>query len=531
MTGNIIFQLHCHLPFVRHPEHEYFLEEDWLFEAVADCYLPLLDVLEHLKADNVPASITMGITPPLATMLTDELLQTRTARYLALRQELAEKDAQQRGPHDPFRRASDFSVERTRWLRRWYDDLGRDLCRAFKRHWDDGRIELITCNATHGMFPLLNDERAIRAQLWHAVRTHERIFDREPKGIWLAECAVWPGIASLLAEFDLRFTFVETHALLMADPPAAAGCYAPIYGDRGVAFFARDPGCARQVWSADEGYPGDPAYREFYRDLGWDLPYEMVKPYIQATGDRKNTGLKYHRVTGKVDLGHKQPYDPEVAHGRAREHGWHFARRRVLAAREVNRLIGQEPCVVAPFDAELFGHWWFEGPVFLEHALRALATLEGAPRPVTPPQYLRANPTQQVAEPAVSSWGEGGYFKVWCQGANDWLWRPVLQAKDHFAQHMDGSAALADGWPGRVARQAARELLLAQSSDWPFILATNTQTGYGTKRPITHLARFWRLMDLWKKRGQGLTPEELHDLEQMEARDNIFEDVNTGVFA
>ena len=527
--SHFLLMLHGHLPFVRHPEHELFLEEDWLFEAVADCYLPLLDVLEHLKRDNVPASFTMGFTPPLATMLADPLLQERTARYLRLRRELAEKDAVGRSPKDPLYKASQHAVSRTRWLEDWYMELGRNLPAAFAEHWRQGRVELVTCGATHGLFPMLNDATAIRGQLWHGVEAHQRIFGRAPEGIWLPECGVWPGVASLLAEFDLRYTFVESHAVLLADPPPTAGVFAPIYGDRGVAFFGRDPGCARQVWSAQEGYPGDPVYREFYRDLGWDLPEDVVKPYIQATGDRKNTGLKYHRVTGKVDLGHKQPYDPEAATARAWEHGWDFARKRAASAVELQHMLGQAPVVVAPFDAELFGHWWFEGPTFIEAALRGLCSMADAPKPTTAPAYLTANPEQQVADPAVSSWGDGGYFKVWCNAGNDTVWKPLQQAREHFSRALAAGGRLTPAWKNHVARQAVRELLLAQASDWPFILTMDTQVGYAGAQPSVHLSRFWRLMHMWDQPDE-LSDEQVRDLHQMEARDNIFRNVNPDIY-
>jgi 1,4-alpha-glucan branching enzyme len=528
MTGHFVLMLHAHLPFVRHPEHAFFLEEDWLFEAVADCYLPLLDLLDGHARDGVRAPFSMSVSPTLATMLTDDLLRQRTARYLGLRRQLAELDASRRTPGDPFRQASDFYVERTRRQARQYEDLGRDPCAALRRHAQEGRLELCTCAATHGLFPWLGDEGAIRAQLWHAVRNHARVFGREPLGVWMPECGVVPGAAKLLGEQDLRFTFVETHAALLADPPPAAGCYEPFYGDRGVAFFARDPACARQVWSADQGYPGDPSYREFYRDLGWDLPLDVVKPFIQATGARKNTGLKLHRVTGKVDLGQKQPYDPQVAASRAREHARHFVEGRVETARAVAEVVGAPPVVVAPFDAELFGHWWFEGPLFLDHALRLLASTDGAPRPTTPPLYLRAHPTHPVAVPASSTWGDGGYLRVWCQEGVEWIPRAAREALCHFRQAVDPDAARMDGWRGRVARQAARELLLAQSSDWPFLVKGGD--GYARARPTTHLSRFWRLMRMWERPVAVLDPEEERDLSLVEARDNVFPEADRGVF-
>jgi 1,4-alpha-glucan branching enzyme len=187
--------------------------------------------------------------------------------------------------------------------------------------------------------------------------------------------------------------------------------------------------------------------------------------------------------------------------------------------------------VTAPFDAELFGHWWFEGPRFLESALRHLATMEGAPRPTTPPEYLRANPVQQVAEPAVSSWGDGGYFKVWCNGGNDWVWRPLQQAQEAYTRQFKAHGMPVGGWRLRVVKQITRELLLAQSSDWPFIVTMGTQMGYARQQPLVHLNRFWRLMDLWQQESEALSEDQLRDLQQLEDRDNIFPDVNPAAFS
>jgi 1,4-alpha-glucan branching enzyme len=293
-----------------------------------------------------------------------------------------------------------------------------------------------------------------------------------------------------------------------------------------VAVFPRDPGSAKEVWSAQEGYPGDFRYREFYRDLGYDAPDAWLDPvHKQGTGGKKNVGVKLHKITGKVGLDEKQPYDPLAAAQAVAEHARHFARRRTEDAVDVEAALGTSPCITAAFDAELFGHWWHEGPWFLDAFLRELAkgTVDGkpAPQPVTASGYLTREPTQQVSYPAVSSWGDGGAFEVWCNETNDWLHKKVFDARARLAplvqryEHERGTTV------ARALRQATREVLLAQSSDWPFILTMGTQTGYATKRPVSHLSRAHRLMAMLERAHVDEA-----DLAQLEERDVVFADVD-----
>jgi 1,4-alpha-glucan branching enzyme len=301
-----------------------------------------------------------------------------------------------------------------------------------------------------------------------------------------------------------------------------------VWSPEGVGLFPRDPGSAKEVWSAAEGYPGDFRYREFYRDLGYDAADNLVDAvHKQGTGARKNVGVKLHRITGRVDLADKQPYDPAAAFQAVQQHSQHFAERRAQDALDLEKALDTEPCITAAFDCELFGHWWHEGPWFLDQFLRKLASgsVNGmkAPRPVTAYHYLELEPTQQVTYPAVSSWGDGGAFEVWVNQRNDWLWRRVHDGQKRFhdvvaARGVDGHATHA-----RAVKQAARELLLAQSSDWPFILTMGTQMGYAQRRPVVHLSRLHRLLSQMES---GFIDEA--DLSQMEERDAVFPDVDPG---
>ena len=525
MQGYLALVLHAHLPFVRHPEHADFLEEDWLYEAISETYLPLLEVFDRLAADQVPFKITLTLTPTLIAMLRDPLLISRYERRLNLLCELAEKEVQRTLKDAAFQPLALFYRAHFERLRSAFvERYQRDLVRAFARLADAGHLDLLTCGATHGFLPLMQQiPEAVHAQLAVAVRFHEAQLGRRPEGIWLPECGYFPGLDRLLAEEGLRYFFLDAHGLANARPRPLHGVYAPVFTPAGTAAFGRDPESSQQVWSSETGYPGDPAYREFYRDVGFDLPLDYVRPYIQPTGARKNTGFKYYRITGRTDQ--KALYDPSAARARAELHAGNFMFNRERQIEHLaSRMGGRKPIVVAPYDAELYGHWWFEGPLFLEALVRKSAREQQVFSLSSPAEYLRAHPENQVVAPPMSSWGERGYARMWLDETNDWIY-PHL---DHAARRM---VALARDFPApdplqrRALNQAARELLLAQSSDWAFIIRTGTMVDYAIRRTKEHLLRVLRLDDQLRR---GRIDGEW--LAGVEARNNLFPEIDYQVY-
>ncbi len=518
--GYLALVLHAHLPYVRHPEHEFFLEEKWFYEAITESYIPLFHVFEALVNDGVDFRVTMSITPPLMSMFTDELLQQRYSRHITKLIELAEKEVERTRWEPHFHRLArmyrDFFIEASRTF---HDRYHRNLLNAFRKLQDFGVLEIITGGATHGYFPLLGLKReSIRAQVGTAVDLYTKLMGRKPKGFWLPECGYNPGDDYILDEFGLKYFFVDTHGLMYADTRPKYGAYAPVYCPSGVAAFGRDPESSKQVWSAQEGYPGDFDYREYFRDIGWDLDYDYVKPYIQPNGLRTNTGLKYYRITGKTD--DKQPYDPDWGNNKAAVHAGNFMFNREKQVEFLADIFDRKPLIISPYDAELFGHWWFEGPQFLNYLLRKIAYDQKIFKLVTPSEYLAEYPVNQMTVPASSSWGYKGYHEVWLEGSNDWIYPHLHKC----AERMTELAAMfpeADGDLLRALKQAGRELLLAQSSDWAFIMKTGTMTDYARRRTKQHLHRFTGLYEdiKWNK----INPSWLAELEW---KDNIFPDLN-----
>jgi len=492
-TGHVAVVLHHHLPYIRHPQYPFHLEERWLYEAITETYLPLIEAWRRLERDGVPFCFTTSMTPPLCNMLRDELLGRRYQHHLDTLNELAAKEVL-RTEGTEAAQVARFYQQRFRDLAALYTAINGDVVGEYRRLMEAGHLEIITCTATHGFLPLMAGNRgAMKAQIELACREHERFFGQRPRGIWLAECGYLPGVDALLAESGLQYFFVDSHGILHADSPPVYGVYAPILcPGTGVAAFARDPESSRQVWSAEDGYPGDLNYREYYRDIGWDLDLEDIGPYIHPDGIRINTGLKYHRITGKTDQ--KELYNPEVARQRADEHAANFMFNRQAQIRWLAGHMDRPPVVVSPYDAELFGHWWYEGPMFLEALARHIHADQSEIALTTPLRYLEAQPENQESRPGLSSWGGGGYTAFWCNENNDWIYRHLHEAARRM-EHLATTFPAAEGLQRRALAQAARELLLAQASDWAFILQTGTTVEYALKRTRDHLAAFHELYD------------------------------------
>ena len=524
--GYLAFVLHAHLPFIRHPEYNQFLEEDWLFEAITETYIPLIDVYDGLIDDGVDFRITMSITPPLCEMLADPLLQNRYVRHLNNLIDLANREVHRTRENSPYHEAALMYAEKfTRSRHVFEEKCQRNILRAFRKFQDLGKLEIITCTATHAFMPFVSTPEGIRAQITVAKENYIKHFGRPPRGIWLAECAYFPGLDEVLRDNDIKFFFVDSHGIVYGDPRPVYDVFAPVYCPSGVAAFGRDVESSKQVWSSEDGYPGDQNYREFYRDLGYDGHYDYVHPYLHKDGIRRNLGIKYHRITGKVELNAKQPYRPRAAWEKAAEHAGNFIFNRQLQARWLSDKMGKKPIIISPYDAELFGHWWFEGPDFLNFVLRKTSCDQKEIRLITPSEYLSENPMHQVVTPSYSSWGDKGYSEVWLNGTNDWVYRHLHQGEKRMVE-LAGRFPTATGLLRRALNQAARELLLAQASDWAFIMTTGTTVPYAEKRTRDHLSR---LQGIYLQ----ITEDRLEEnwIAELEWKDSIFYEMDYRVFS
>jgi 1,4-alpha-glucan branching enzyme len=521
--GYLALVLHAHLPYVHHPEFPDFLEEDWFYEAITETYIPLLRVFHNLTDQGVKYRITISLSPPLLSMFKDSLLQQRYLKKIEKLIELAEHEVERTKWLPQFNEVALMYLEHFRYCHYFFSEKTRcDLTNSFKELEDAGNLELITCGATHGFLPLMLNLTAINAQIKLAVDYHHKVIGRRPRGIWLPECGYQPGVDQFIRQEGLRFFFTDAHGVLHASPRPKYGVFAPIYCPTGVAVFGRDLESSKQVWSANEGYPGDYEYREFYRDIGFDLEYDYVRPYLPSSGIRVPLGIKYYRITGRtLD---KQPYNIWNAREKAATHAGNFMFNREKQIEYLAQIIDRRPIVVSPYDAELFGHWWFEGPQWLDFLIRKITYDQKTIKLVTPGDYLESYPKNQVSIPSMSSWGYKGFNEVWLEGSNDWIYRHLHQIADRMVE-LARDYSNSEGVLKRALNQAARELLLLQSSDWAFIMKTGTMVDYAVKRTKNHIHRFNKLYEQIKT-----DQIDAGYLAMLEERDNIFPELDYHIY-
>ncbi|MEP7074610.1 MAG: 1,4-alpha-glucan branching protein domain-containing protein [Acidobacteriota bacterium] len=541
LLGYFSLVLHAHLPFVRHPEYPEFLEEDWLFEAITEVYLPLIFIFQNLHEAGASPRLAMNISPPLCEMLADKLLEERYTRHLENLISLAKKELNRtdREAVEFYDVARMYVESLTASLNLWNNRYQRNLVNAFRDLQEKGVLEIITCGATHGFLPLVSTHEARRAQIEVAVTNYKKHFGRQPRGIWLPECAYEPGIEDLLKDAGIEYFISDTHAILYGDPRPRYGVHAPVVCPNGTAVFARDVETSQQVWSAEIGYPGNDLYREFYRDIGWDAPLEYLRPHLHEDGARRHLGLKYYRITGKdVPQQQKQPYMPELARAKVAENAMHFIGERIKQAHQLRETFdGHPPLVVSPYDAELFGHWWYEGPQFIDFFFRKLHWDQSEIEAITPGDFLDSGLPIQIQQPTASSWGENGYYKVWLNEDNAWMYPYQHDAERRMTALANRFRVLSSVDPKletRILNQMTRELLLAQSSDWAFQIYQGTTVQYSTSRFRSHIHRFDLLAKMLEgsnaAAGVSLGAEQLELLAEIESRDNIFQEIEYRVY-
>lgn len=567
--GSFAFALHSHIPYVlAHGQWPH--GTDWLTEVAAESYIPLLDALNELVAEGISPKVTIGLTPILCEQLSDETFKDEFTDWLDANIGAAAADAR------AFRAAGnrEMLALAQRWrqvfrqtLRQFESVYGRDIVGAFRRLQDAGHVEIITSAATHGYLPLLLTDNCVRAQVRAGVASYERHFGRRPVGFWMPECAYRPryhwqaplpgfqtpepvlrrGVDEFLQDEGIRYTFVDAH---MVRGGAPQGVYADRFGalkalwhqftrevkpeqtsrtvykpyfinSSGddtrlpVAVFSRDVRSSHAVWAADVGYPGDEWYLEFHK--------------------KNEPGrLRYWRISyPKHDMDAKRSYAPRRAEERIVDHARHFVAEMRNLLREHRETHGQPAVVTAMYDTELFGHWWHEGPLWLKEVLRGMAR-DPAFHLTTCAEHLQTLP-EEARGPIVSlpegSWGEGGFHWIWLNPETVWMWERIYDAEQQMAEL---AARYADHpEAARPLKQVARELLLLEASDWPFVTSTKGAPDYAEARVKAHHLNFDELAKLVRAVGEGeaVDPSPWQTLAEVELRDNPFPDVDPAWWA
>ena len=555
-VGRFLLCLHYHMPYVlSHGKSPH--GTDWINESTAECYLPLLHALDRLLNEGIRPRWTVNLTPILVEQLEDPAFKDEFENYCQSKIDDAIEDQQKferEGPLWMQGLALMWQRVYTRALVQFKHQWDRSIIDAFRYFQDQGSIEIITSGATHGYQALLGTDESCQAQIRLGVQTYEKYFGRKPRGIWLPECAYRPrydwkspvepnavpwtrkGTEEILKEEGIEYFFVDSHMIRGGQPLGTYAANFPQLAEmfarsskyftppvefrseyehymlpNGVTCFARDPETTVKVWSGDSGYPGDPYYLEFHKQL---YPGR----------------LRYWRISpDKADLGKKQAYDPYTAFDRIQGHAADMLQtiKSVLA-----RYKGQADrtgTLVAMYDTELFGHWWWEGPEFL-YELGRLMNADKDLEMVSGSDVLNSDPAQHVITLPEGSWGEGGYHYIWINDDNYWTWKKLYPIERKLRQMAKDYAG---GPAEEVVLQAARELLLAESSDWQFLISTFSARDYAEVRFNDHIDRFGRLAEIADRVhiGSTLTVDEKAFLRECQLKDAPFQYLDLAIWS
>jgi 1,4-alpha-glucan branching enzyme len=490
--------LHMHLPFVRHMEFPVSLEEQWLFEALTSCYTQLLNVFWNLDRSKIDFRMAVSISPPLISMLSDTGLQERYRRHLKELIALADMELKNhRG--GAFQATIESILGRLHVAQRVFDAYGGNILNGFRDYQNLEKIEVMACAGTHPILPYyMHYPEIVRGHIQLACRQYQHVFGRWPRGMWLPENAFTPGLDQFLAAEGIKWTVVNATGLTRGNTRAWYNTARPVVTHHNLAVFGIDEDTRAQVWSREAGYPGDPRYKEWYRDLGYDAAWDYLPEYWRACGVRRNTGLKYFRVTGKkTQLNEKQPYNPDWAWQAVAEQAGQFVCHRGAQAHFLQNKYHVKPISVSAYDAELFGHWWEEGPNWIEMVFRKMAYDQAIVRPVTPAEFLSEQPQHQLLMPGMSTWGAKATFETWLDSRqfrpNSWIYRHLFRIGEQMVK-LASERREAQGMERRALNQAAREMMLAQASDWPFMISMDQSARYSEMRLIKHIDRAKELL-------------------------------------
>lgn len=541
--GRFLLCLHSHMPYVlSHGKSPH--GTDWLDESAAECYLPLLHALDRLLAQGIKPRWTVNMTPVLAEQLVDEGFKAGFEEYCQAKIDAADEDIRRFDPSadlDLIGLAGMWKRHFGQALDEFQNRWGRDIISGFRYFQEQGSIEVVTCGATHGYLPLLGTDEAVRAQVKLGVDTYKKHFGKQPRGIWLPECAYrpaytwrapvgeepsWPRVAveEVLQENGIEYFFVDSHMIRGGEP---LGTYAGKFPQlaemfarssrffsppeefrseyehyalpNGVVCMARDPQTTVKVWSGDHGYPGDPYYLEFHKQL-----YPGRHRYWRISEDKR-------------DLGKKQPYDPWTAYEHICDHADDMVTTLKGTLAHYRGMSDRTGTIVAMYDTELFGHWWWEGPEFL-YQLGVRLAADPDIECVSGGDLIDEEPPRHMITLPEGSWGEGGYHFVWLNQDNLWTWEKLYPAQREL-RRLCQTVFKANH---EYVEQAAREILLAEASDWQFLISTQSARDYAEIRFEDHILRFHRLAHIAQGILDGKAPtgedeEFLKDCQQKDA--------------
>jgi 1,4-alpha-glucan branching enzyme len=489
----ISFVLDAHVPFVRdfHKEDDLSQagEESRFFESVSQTLLPLLGVFDRLENDHIPFHMGLVISPILCSLLSDEHLQNKYLHYTDKQIEFGKQEIGRTADMGELNKLAHFFYDQLLERRIAFTErYKKNILKAFDYYRRKGKIEILASSATNAFLPFIShNPESMQAQIEIPIAGYRRFFGGSPAGFWLPELGWTSAIEQYLRSYNFTYTIVDSHSLLYGQPFPQKGSFFPVKTPSGTFILARDYYAVQEI----EQLAMDEIYLDNDRDVGYELPAETVISFLSADGEnrskqRRRTGYKYWTRAQYSNGNEAELYNPKAASEKATGQARVFLEHTITRLEEAAKFMEEAPISLYAQSADHFGRFWHEGPQFIE-ALFRLASGYRELQFSNPSDYIFSQKLTelQVVTPEFSSWGVNGYAETWLDTSNDWIYR-------HLARSMDRMTELAERFPDdtglkeRALNQAAREILLAQSDDWPRMLYKQDSTEYASAAPKIH---------------------------------------------
>jgi 1,4-alpha-glucan branching enzyme len=516
--------LEAHLPFVKEFHGEDDLsqsgEEGRFFESVSETLLPLLGVFDRLENDHIPFRVGLAISPILCHMLSDEHLIKKYLHYTDKQIEFGKQEIERTAGQGDLNKLAEIYCSRILDRRIAFTErYGKNILKAFDVYRRRGRVEILAGSATNAFMPFIShNTESLQAQMEIPMSGYRRHFGSPPQGFWLPALGWSSSMEPYLRAYNFSYTIVDSHGLLFGNPLPKKGSFYPAKTPSGTFILARDFYTVHDI----EKFSANDLYLDSDRDVGYELPPEIVSPFLSAEGERRRTGYKYWARSRR---GQNTVYNPQAACEMAAGHARQLLENTIARLEEASKYMEEAPLCLYAQNADHFGRCWHEGAHFIESLFRMASGYRDF-QFLTPSEYIfnQNLSSFQVVNPEFSSWGFNGYAETWLDVSNDWIYR-------HLMRSMERMTELAERFPDdtglkeRALNQAAREILLAQSGDWPSLLYRQDSTEYARTQAENALRNF---TTIYEALGSNYISTEW--LTTLERRHNIFPNINYRVF-
>src|SRR5574344_2659885 len=530
---NIVFLFVADQGYIRNIKRkvDFAAQNDILFSAVSDTYIPLLNMLSQLESESIPVKMGVVLSPALCTLLDDPQVQNQFIDWVDRRIALGKAEVVRCQKNKELLAQAQTCLDKAQKDKIDFTEVyGQKLLEKFRYFASKDMIALIPTAAAYAFLPQYADlTEVLNAQVETGLYAHRHFFGDAGEGFWLPYMGWAKGLDKVLRSYGVNYTILENHGLLFAENPPETGIFAPVRSNNSLALFGRDYDSSEEAAEPDR-FCKNSIYRLQQRDIGFDLEKEALAPFAGKSKVRVQTGYKYYAngdgdEEDEIAAGDAPLYDRHAALEQVKKDALEFYTAKAEKLAKASELLhGQDVSVVCAVHADLLGQTWFEGIDWLEQLFRIAAEKKDAEFTLCR-DLLQNQFTLQKVEPYPSAASGTGYGEDLLDSSNGWMLRYTRKACERIIDLTDRFPS-DTGLKARLLNLGAKELLLAQSGEWPKMIHEGRIPDYVNDMFRKNIISFTTVFD-----SLGSNTVSTEWLTEIEKEHDIFPWMNYRVFS